>query len=333
LLRRLICFGLLFGCIQSLIAQERKYSFSKEKMGSPFNLILVSDDSVKAAFMANACFRLIDSFNLIFSDYDEKSELSQIHRQAGIQPIQISPAMQELLLASKRAYQQSKGSYDISIGPLSQLWRKARKTKIFPPQEDVSTAKSLVGFSKISIDSMHHTLHLPNGMRLDFGGIAKGYIAQKVIDFLRSAGIKQALADAGGDIVLSEPLTKNAGWIVGVNIPEQTDDLLPRQLLLKNMAVATSGDAYQFITHAGKKYSHIIDPQTGYGVNVQRNVTVIAKDGTEADWLATACSILPLSQAKRLAVKMNASLLITEIKDNKIQYHKAGEFDKYWKPL
>ena len=323
---------MLLGCLSNLKAQERKFSFSKEKMGSPFNLILVSDDSLKATSMANASFALIDSFNLLFSDYDTTSELSKIHSQAGIQPISITPAMEELLLASKKAFLQSNGSYDITIGPLSQLWRKARKAKIFPTREEVLKAKNLVGFSKINIDPAQHTLQLPYGMRLDFGGIAKGYIAQKVIDFLRSKGIRQALADAGGDIVMSEPLSKSAGWLVGINIPEQTDELLPKQLLLKNISVATSGDAYQFITHEGKKYSHIIDPQTGYGVNVQRNVTVIAKDGTLADWLATACSILPLTQAKQLAIKMNASLLITEIKDTTIQYHKAGDFDRYWKP-
>jgi thiamine biosynthesis lipoprotein len=132
---------------------------------------------------------------------------------------------------------------------------------------------------------------------------------------------------------MSEPIQKSAGWVVGVNIPEQTDDLLPRQLLLKNMAVATSGDAYQYISHAGKKYSHIIDPKTGYGMQAQRNVTVIAKDGTTADWLATACSILPIPHAKQLATKMEAALLITEIRDNKILYYKTGSFDKYWKPL
>jgi thiamine biosynthesis lipoprotein len=168
------------------------------------------------------------------------------------------------------------------------------------------------------------------GMRLDLGGIAKGYIAQKVIDFLRQEGISKALADAGGDMAMSSSVNNSKGWVIGVNIPETTDDLLPRHLILQNIAVATSGDAYQYIEHNGKKYSHIIDPRTGYGIQSQRNVTVIATNGTDADWLATACSILPIPEAKQIAKQAGAELLITELKNGQVVYHSTEGFGRYW---
>ena len=105
------------------------------------------------------------------------------------------------------------------------------------------------------------------------------------------------MADASGDIVMSDAPPGKNGWTIGINLPENENELWDKKLELKNFAVSTSGDIYRYTIHNGKKYSHIIDPRTGYGVTSQRNVTVIAKDGATADWLATACSILPIKKA------------------------------------
>jgi len=301
-------------------------------MGSPLNIVFVARDSVEARILSEKCFALVDSFNLIYSDYDPNSELSRLNALSGKGKQYVSPAMLDILLASQKAYQQSNGAYDISIGPLSMVWRKARKTKLFPDSSSVIKARHLIGLSRIRIDSPHHSILMPvEGMRLDLGGIAKGYVAQKIVDFLKEQGIKQSLVDAGGDMAMGDPPNTSQGWIVGVNVPETTDELLSGYLVLHNMAVATSGDAYQYIAHNGKKYSHIIDPRTGYGIQSQRNVTVIAKNGTDADWLATACSILPIAVAKELAIRNQAALLITVIREGKIVYYKTSHFDYYWK--
>ena len=167
-------------------------------------------------------------------------------------------------------------------------------------------------------------------MHLDVGGIAKGYIAQKVIDYLHINGIEAALADAGGDISIGKAPPGIAGWIVGVNVPETTDDLMSRKLLLSNCSVATSGDAYQYMEHDGIKYSHIIDPRTGYGVSYQRNVTVIAKDGATADWLATACSILSIEESKKICNKMQAELFISSIENGRLLIFQTKGFKQYW---
>lgn len=301
-------------------------------MGSPFNIILVTGDSVTASLLAKQCYALIDAFNHAFSDYDSTSELSRLNASSGNGFFKPSDALWDIILRSQQAYQKSKGAFDISIGPLSQLWRKARKEKIFPDSNMILEKRKLTGFNHVKIDTRGHRVNLPiKGMRIDLGGIAKGYIAQQVVDFLSKHGVGQSLADAGGDMAMSKSPPDSKGWLIGINTPETTDELLPRKLLLASIAVATSGDVYQYFEHNGKKYSHIIDPRKGYGIISQRNVTVIAKNGTEADWLATACSILPVASAKKLAIANNAELLITELKEGKIIYHITKGFNHYWK--
>jgi thiamine biosynthesis lipoprotein len=301
------------------------------KMGSAFNLIIVSADSNKANHLARKSYELVDSLNHIFSNYDSSSELSKINASAGLLPYKMSTAMLDLVQKSQYAYIQSKGAYDISIGPLSSLWRNARKAKLFPEASTVLATKKLVGFAQIKINKRLGTIFLPSvDMQLDFGGIAKGYIAQWVINFLKANGIQQALVDAGGDIVMSGPPLNQQGWLIGVNLPETTDQLLNKKLQLSNCSVATSGDVYQFIEYKGVKYSHIINPLTGYGVTNLRNVTIVAKTGATADWLATACSILPIKEAKQLAISHQAALLITTLKNGKLVFEATPNFKNYW---
>lgn len=332
-MRKLFLFFFLT-CLSGLFthAQERKFLFTEQKMGSPFNLVLVTDDSLKTVTLARECFALVDTLNSLFSDYDSTSELSRLNAKAGKEPMIVSSRLWNLLISSRQAWLQSKHAFDITIGPLSRLWRKARKAKIFPDSSEVSQRKALVGFQQLQLNPADHSVYLPQkGMLLDLGGIAKGYAAQEVVNYLTRKGITRALADAGGDMVMSQPPPNTLGWTIGVNVPETTDDLLPKKLLLQNKAVATSGDAYQYIEHKGKKYSHIADPRTGYGISSQRNVTVIADNGALADWLATACSILSIKEAMQLAQKMKADLLITELRNKQVLYYDSPGFKRYWK--
>ena len=326
----------LFVCIVLFVsffasAQERKFLFMQTKMGSPLNIIIVEKDSVNATTLAQQCFQLVDSFSHIYSDYDSTSELSKLYNSNKNLPIKVSPALLDILLVSKKAFEKSQHSFDISLGQLSLLWRKSRKDRQFPSVAMVAEAKNKVGFQYLQIDSTNKTVSiLKPSLRLDLGGIAKGYIAQKMIDFLMFKGVQSALVDAGGDISMSGAPPHSNGWIVAVNVPEQTDELLNTQLSLQNISVATSGDAYQYIVHDGKKYAHIIDPRTGYGVSFQRNVTVIAKDGATADWLATACSILPIKTAYAVAKQANAEVFITVLENGKIKPYQTNGFKNYW---
>ena len=296
------------------------------------NIIFYAADSLKAEHIAKQCFLLADSLNAIFSDYSPESELNKLSATAGKDSfVQVSDLLYDILILSRTAWQKSDHSFDITVGPLTHLWRIARKSKKFPGAGEVQEAKLKVGFDKLVIDTVNHRVKLiQKYMLLDLGGIAKGYTAQKILDFLLSQEIRQALVDAGGDMVMTDAPPGSGGWHVGINTPGTSNELLSRYLLVSNKAVATSGDLYQYMEHGGQRYSHIIDPKTGYGVTFQRNVTVIAADGSTADWLASACSILSMSKAKKLVNQYNAALLITTRGKGKIKMYKAGNVDRYW---
>lgn len=331
-------FFIFFLTPLSANAQLKRFQFAENKMGSPFNIIFYSADSAEAAKFARECFGLVDSLNNIFSDYSATSEVGILAGKTSVQNEKVSDELLAMILQSKAAWIKSGKTFDITIGPLSQLWRNAKKVQKdslgenkFPADTEIKKAKQAVGFKNFVINDAEKTISFKKpGMRLDFGGIVKGYAAQKVIDYLKSKNISIALADAGGDIAMSELPPEKKGWSIGINLPEQENELWDQQLELQNCSVATSGDVFRYTLHNGKKYSHIIDPRTGYGVTTQRNVTVIAKDGATADWLATACSILPIKKALKLARKENAALLIAIHKNEKIILYKTENFDHFF---
>jgi len=245
--------------------------------------------------------------------------------------VPVSPYLYDIIYQSKKAAQQSRGTFDITIGPLSRLWRKARREKAFPSKTEVATAKAATSMDKIVLDTVARKVKLLQpGMQLDLGGIGKGYVAQAVVDYLKKAGIRQVLADAGGDIVCGDAPPGKKGWTIAINVPGEKAEFLQKNIILQNGAVATSGDVYQYMEHEGRRYAHIIDPRTGYGVTFQRNVTVIAANGALADWLATASSILPVCKAKRLAKKQNAALLITQKRKGRLKSTTTQSFVQYW---
>ena len=311
-------------------AQQNRYTYSMQKMGSPFNIILYADTKQIADSAPQESFKLVDSINLVCSDYDSTSELYKLRYAAVGIPIKVSPILFELIYIANKAYKDADGSFDITVGPLSRLWRSARRSQQFPTHAAINEARKRIGSNKIQIDSGAQTItFLHPNMQLDMGAIAKGYAADKVLALLQSHGITTALVDAGGDMVAFGMPPQKKGWTIGINVPGQQEKLLERKLVLSNKAVATSGDAFQFMLHEGKKYGHIIDPRTGYGVTFQRNVTVVAPTATTADWLATACSILTLEQVKILAEKYKSEVLITTVQNGRIHKVIIGKFDGY----
>lgn len=314
-------------------AQHKKYSFQQPKMGSPFNILIYSDDSLKAANAAAATFKMIDTLNEIYSDYLQESELNRLCKTSGTGKwIKVSEPLFSILQKAHQASEISYGSFDVTIGPVIKLWRKARRENKLPDIDSLKSAKQLVNFKYIELDTNNRSVRLQKpGMRLDLGGIAKGETAQRAYGRLSEFDLPYSLIDAGGDIVAGKTPPGVDGWKVAVNLPG-TEELMGRQLLLQNKAVATSGDLYQFIELNGIHYSHIINPTTGYALTNSRNVTVIACNGADADWLATACSILPIKKAMRLIRKnSSAQVQITVLKKNKPYFYRSRGFTSYFK--
>ena len=312
-------------------AQLKRFEFSENRMGASFNLIFYHTDSAEAVVIAKECFLIVDSLNNIFSDYSSESEVGKLALQKNLTDIKVSAELFSMITRSKDAWERSGKTFDITIGALTQLWRKAKKENRFPSEAEIKAAKDLTGFKNLTINERSKTISFKKpGIRFDLGGIVPGYAAQRVIDFLKTKNINIALADASGDIVMGDAPPGKEGWTIGINLPENENEIWDKKLELKNFAVSTSGDVYRYTIHNGVKYSHIIDPGTGYGVTSQRNVTIITKYGADADWLATACSILPIKKALKLAKKEHAAILIATLDGEKIVTYKSESFDKYF---
>lgn len=330
---RSYCIIIIYVFFSVRLNAQQKFIFEQPKMGSPFTITIFTNDSVKAAAVVAKAFLLADTLNNILSDYIDSSEINCLSNTAGKNNyVPVSQPLFHIIQQAQEAAGLSKGAYDITIGPVVKLWRQARKSKTFPNKDSLQSALQKVGYRYIHLDTAKHAVYLEKkGMLLDVGGLGKGFVAHAALDLIKQNGFNSAMVNAGGKIVMADAPGNQKGWLIGINQPEEKNDILPQMLALQNMAVSTSGDIYQYVELNGKKYSHIVDPKTGIGVTHQRNVTVIAPDGTTADWLSTACSVLSVKQSMRLIKKFKgAAILITENKNGKIKKKSSVLFKTYY---
>lgn len=309
---------------EPLTAQPDRFSFRFPSMGTEAHLVFYAADTVRARALALKANLLLDSLELILSDYNPDSEVCRLAAAHTTAWMPLSPVLKEVLTLSGEAFHRSKGGFDCSIGALTILWRAARKSGTMPSRPSLHKALKSSGWKKVELSG--DSLRLREaGIRFDFGGIAKGYAAQQVVDFLRAEGIRSALVDMGGDMAVGEPPPGKNAWDIAINHPVSGEMPLPAALPLSQAAIATSGKLYQYLEIGSRKYSHIIRPQSGKPLLHNRQVTVIAPDGATADWLATACSVLPPRKALRLAQSLQGvSLLLLEDRKGKIRTRKQG---------
>jgi thiamine biosynthesis lipoprotein len=285
---------LLVGCEAVPPAAElRRFEFQQPHMGTLFTLTLYAPDEPAARAARAAAFARIAALDQMLSDYDPESELMQLCRQRFGQPVRVSKELFAILQQSQRVAELSDGAFDVTIGPVVRLWRRARRAETLPSPEALARAREAVGWRKLKLDSQNQTVTLtvPN-MQLDLGGIAKGYAADAALAVLKSHGLTRVLVAASGDIAASDPPPGQRGWRVEIRALEGAESRLAKTILLENGAVSTSGDAEQFVEIDGRRYSHIVDPRTGLGLTERLQVTVIAPRASETDSFATAVSVL-----------------------------------------
>jgi thiamine biosynthesis lipoprotein len=286
-------------------------------MGTQFRIVLFASNKDIAESAFRAAFRRVNHLNQIFSDYDANSELSRLSQRAPTkEPLEVSEELWSVLRRSQQISSLTESAFDITVGPLSKLWRRARRQRRLPDSERLAEALSAVGPAKIKLDESGRRVHLltPN-MRLDLGGIAKGYAADAALAELRKCGVHRALVDAGGDILVGSAPPGEKGWRIGIRAiakhgtPESF-------VVIANRAIATSGDAWQFVEIDGRRYSHIIDPKTGIGLTTRVAATVLADDCMTADALATAFCVLGPEKSVALADEWGGVEVILAVPNN-----------------
>lgn len=285
-----------FCCISNLQSQQR-FEYEYGKMGTQIRLVFYASNRIEADSLSKKVCSRIDRLNQILSDYISESELNLLSKSACM-PINVSSELFKLVRKSDSISRITKGAFDITSGPLVQLWRETRKNNKLPLKEDIESALKRVGYESITFPRKNAVVLSKKEMKLDVGAIGKGYVADEMINFLKSEGISSALIDMGGDICVSDPPPGRSYWILAFSFYNNIGEKEVKKVQLKNGAVATSGDLYQFIEIEGKRYSHIINPITGIALTNNVQVTVIAKSGTHADAFASAFSVWGISKTK-----------------------------------
>lgn len=275
----------------------QRFEFTQVQMGMHFKLTFYAADESSANRAAAAAFARIGELNSVMSDYDPASELSKLSKSAGSgRATPVSADLWQALTVSQRLADETAGAFDITVGPLVRLWRRARRERELPSAERLATARAAVGHRLLTLDEAQRTATLTNPeMRLDLGGIAAGYAADEALAVLARHGIRRALIDASGDLLAGDPPPGEPGWKIGI-APLAGAAEPSRYVWLARRAISTSGDAYQFVEIDGIRYSHIVDPQTGLGLTKSLAVVVVAPDCIIADSLATALSVLGIER-------------------------------------
>ena len=273
-------------------------------MGVPWTITVHAESEAVGSAAIAAGFAEVSRLEGILSDYDPQSELSRLSAQApNLDPTPVSDDLWRVLERAVEIRDATGGAFDPTVGPLTSLWRQARRSGRLPLPGKLAAAREAVGRETLRLipDNRAVVLTRP-AMRLDLGGIGMGYAVDRAVAMLERYGITAAMVDASGDIAVTAAPPGALGWRIAMAplrpagttpSPDDTGE----HLLLTHAAVTTSGDAFQAVEIDGRRYSHIVDPRTGVGVAGPAAVTVVAPDCTTADALATAASVLGPEQA------------------------------------
>lgn len=272
----------------------QKHTYQQALMGTRFFITLYANDKSQADKAATAAFQYAADVNSACSDYDVTSELMKFNAAPDQQAIPLSPMLFDVLSTAVEIAKETNGAYDPTLGHHSYNWRMARKKGVLPSAVTIARAKASSGWKNLGLDHKNSSITklVPN-MRLDLGGIAKGYAADGMLMVLQKHGLTHASIMAGGEVRLGDPPPDSEGWKIILKTLDTNSQLSPATITLANCAVSTSGDLHQSITINGQRYSHIVDPVTTMGLTIRRSATVIGPDCTHTDALATSLCVDP----------------------------------------
>ena len=287
-----------------------RFEFDEPHMGTTFRVVLHAPDADTAARASRSAFDRIADLDRRLTDYRDDSELMRACREAVRHPVPVSPDVFRVLSIAQQLARRTEGAFDVTAGALTRLWRHARRQGTLPDAAEIDAARAATGYQLMRLGADDQALWLEReGVRIDVGGIAKGYAADRALEVLRSAGLTRAMVVAGGEMALGDPPPGACGWRVAIAPLEPTIE--PGSLEVANAGVSTSGDAEQWMEVDGVRYSHILDPRTGRPLTRRLAVTVVAPDATTSDMLATAVAVVGDREGPRLADEYGAAALMT----------------------
>ena len=261
-------------------------------MGSRFDISVITNDSISANRYIDIAVVEINRIEKLISSWDKNSETSKINRNAGIMPVTVSEELFSLIERSIIISRLTDGAFDISYASMDKIWRFDGSMTEFPSQEKIEQSIKTIGYQNIILNKKDYSVFLKEkGMKIGFGAIGKGYAADKAKELLISYGVKAGIINASGDMNTWGKQLNGEDWQIAITNPlnkRKAFALLP----ISDRAVVTSGDYEKFISFNGKRYSHIINPKTGYPSTGIISVSVFASSAELADALATSIFVM-----------------------------------------
>ena len=315
-----LLFSLSLGILISYSScgqQEQLVEQQKELllMGSRFNISAVADNKQLAWDAINAGIEEITRIEKLISSWDEKSQTSEINRQAGIQPVKVDKELYDLIFRAKKVSKLTGGAFDISYASMDRIWKFDGSIKEIPSPEVVAKASAKINSEHIITDSKNQTIFLKEkGMKIGFGALGKGYAANRAKIIMQDMlGIKGGVVNASGDLIAWGESISPDGRTIQIVDPKDKNKVLGH-LQLDNQAIVTSGDYEKFVIFDSKRYAHIIDPRTGYPTTGIKSVTILSPDAELCDALATSVFVMGKKEGLELINQLNGieGLIVTD---------------------
>ncbi len=297
-------------------------------MNTIAKIIAVGPSETTAQANINAAFAEVHRLEILMNRFDPNSQISLVNRKAAKEPVHVDPILFDILQKSIYYSKLTDGAFDITVGPLVDMWRKCAEANSLPSEQQLADIKKIIGYEKIILDANDCSVKLAvEGMRLDLGGIAKGFAVDRAIAVMKNFGTG-GLVDLGGQIGCFGTTQTGDKWIIGVRNPaKDAENKILMKLELSDMAVSTSGNYERFYKIAGKKFSHIFNPQTEQSAELISSDTIICPNGTQSDALSTAVNVMGVTKGLELIEKFeNTEAIIIPIEDkNKLIKSKNAE--------
>jgi len=289
-----VCSAVLASLGPSAVAAAETVKDVRMKMGSRFEVTAIHADERQAQVAIDQAYAEIDRLESMISGWQPTSMTSEINRLAGQSPVVVPEELFNLVRRTLKLSLLTGGAFDITFAAVGGLWDFKTETPTLPEPVAIQQALTHVGFGKIQLDPEASSVYLEDPeARIGFGAIGKGYAANRAVFVLKENGIEDGVVSAGGDLVAFGRREDGRLWDIGIAHPKHRDQIFAQ-------AVVTSGDYESFIVVEGVRYSHILDPRTGYPLAHLRSVTVVCPDAELADGLATAVFVLGPQEGMRL---------------------------------
>ncbi|WP_282161284.1 FAD:protein FMN transferase [Ulvibacterium marinum] len=319
-MRRLIT--LLFG-LWTIIGygQGREYVTVKKTMGlmgSRFDITVVAATEELGYINIEEAAAEITRIEKMISSWNPESETSLINKNAGIKPVKVSLELFKLIERAKQISEITDGAFDISYASMDLIWKFDGSMKYLPTETEIKNSIAKVGYKKIILNSDEQTVFLrQRGMKISFGAIGKGYAADKAKELLVSKQVIAGIINAAGDLTTWGTKASGEKWLIGIANPLSKDKIFS-WLPIVESSVATSGNYEKYVLFKGKKYTHIIDPRTGWPSSGVNSVSIFSKSAELCDALATAVFIMGKDAGLALINQLGGTEVILVDDNNKI---------------